>query len=176
MKQLNQIEELIAAKQEVVARNAFLSDKIIDLENENEALKKTNIKLNQKIQDLESQIETVRSKKDPEDIKKEQYNNSKTVEKLGFEALMERNFDKALECFNEAVKKNPYNSNAYDYIGIAYFNKGEYNEAIEACQTAIDLNCEDATAFYIMGFAYQKLGYQDKADECFQIKDIIRKK
>jgi len=175
IKQQSQIEELKTAKQEIAARNAFLSDKIIDLEEENEEFKKIHIKLNQTIQDLESQTGTVWTPIVLENTKKKRVSNSKskTLEELGFDALMERNFDKALEYFNEAIKKNPYNSNTHDYIGIAYSNKGKYDEAIEACQTAIDLNCEDATAFYVMGFAYQKLGYQDKADECFQIKDII---
>jgi len=177
-KQKNQIDALKTAQNEVAARNAFLSDRIIDLEEENEELKKLNLQLNKTIQDLENQIETSRMPEVSDNIKTEQVNdlNSKTLEELGFDAMMERNFDKALEYFQKAIQKNPYNSHTYDYMGIAYSNLGNYHEAIEACQNAIDLDCEDATAFYIMGFAYQKLGEHDKANEFFQIKDIIRKK
>ena len=177
MKQLSQIEELIAAKQEVVTRNAFLSEKITEIEDENEEFKIINLRLNQTIHVLERQIETSQKPKVPGNIKKEQVNGSesRTAEELGFDALMEKNFNKALTYFNQAVKINPHNSNTYDYMGIAYTNVSKYDEAIEACQTAIDLNCEDATAFYIMGFAYQKLGFQDKANECFQIRNIISK-
>jgi len=177
LEQRVQIDELRTAKQELTVRNALLSDKVIELEEKHEALVKKNRNFAQTVQDLENRLLIFPASQAAETIKVEPASHikSKTPEELGFDALMERNFDAALAYFKAAIIKNPSNSNTYDYMGIAYANKGKYDEAIEACQNAIDCNCEDATAFYVMGLALQKLGYKDKAEECFQIKDIIRK-
>jgi len=178
IEQKAQIEELKIVKQELTARNAFLSNKITDLEEEKEEVVRRNRDLHKTILGVENQTNTGQTSTAPESNKTEQAGSSKskTVEELGFDALMERNFDMALAYLHEAIKSNPNNSNTYDYMGIAYANKGKYVDAIEVCQKAIDCNCEDATAFYIMGLALQKLGYHERAEECFQIKDIIRKR
>ena len=73
--------------------------------------------------------------------------------------------EKALSCFEEAVKKNPLNAEAYLQIGNCNYDLGRPEQAVEAYKQAIriDPNLEDA--HHNLAVAYGKLGRYQEAIE-----------
>ena len=78
-------------------------------------------------------------------------------------AEKQREYDKAVGHYTEAIDLNPEYVNAYNNRGIAYRNKGEIDAAIQDYNKAIDLNPEHADAYNNRGVAYRNKGEIDAA-------------
>jgi len=85
-------------------------------------------------------------------------------------------YDKAIECFEEAINYFKKVENdpkmvgaAYANLGTVYCEKKDYNRALECCEEALkyggDTVC--AAAFLTMGAAYGEQGYFDKEIEYY---------
>ena len=75
----------------------------------------------------------------------------------GKEALSDKNYDMAIECYQKAIEKNPGNPTVHNNIGVAYYLKGDYKLAIQSFKKAIELNPEYAEARQNMVLADKKL-------------------
>ena len=69
-----------------------------------------------------------------------------------------RDYDRAIQDFNEAIRLNPNDSDNYRELGIACYGKGDYDRAIQDYNLAIHLNSNDASAFYRRGDAFSGRG------------------
>ena len=78
-------------------------------------------------------------------------------------AEKQREYDKAVGHYTEAIDLNPEYAAAYNNRGAVYSNQGEVDKAIQDYNTAIDLNPEDASVYYNRGAVYADKGEMDKA-------------
>jgi tetratricopeptide (TPR) repeat protein len=76
-----------------------------------------------------------------------------------------KQFKKAIDDFDEAIKHNPKNAEAYNRRGNAYRKLKQYEKAIEDHNKAIELNPEYAGAYTNRGIAYRRLEQYEKAIE-----------
>lgn len=74
-----------------------------------------------------------------------------------------KQFDKAIEDFDEAIKLNPNYATAYNNRGYAYDDLKQYEKAIEDYNRAIELKPDYASAYYNRGIAYRKLNQPESA-------------
>ena len=75
----------------------------------------------------------------------------------------QKEYDRAIEDYNQALKLNPKLVAAFNNRGIAYGNKGEYDRAIADYNQALKLNPRFAQAFYNRGIAYNYKKEYDRA-------------
>ncbi|MCY3868328.1 MAG: tetratricopeptide repeat protein [Gemmatimonadetes bacterium] len=69
----------------------------------------------------------------------------------GQELYKKRQYQKALEAFEEAVKLDPKNAQAYRAMGKTYQKLRNYKKAIEAYQMATSIKTDYAAAYFEMG-------------------------
>ena len=79
--------------------------------------------------------------------------------------LANRNYDRAIDDFSEAIRRDPKYTIGFSNRGIAYQRKGQIDRAIEDYDEAIRLDPKYANAFNNRGFAYQRKGQIDRAIE-----------
>jgi len=83
--------------------------------------------------------------------------------KRGVEYFGERDYDKAISEFTQAIRLNPKYAEVYYYRGGVYEIKGEHDIAISDLTEAIRLNPKYAEAYYCRGLVYGGKGDYDKA-------------
>ena len=86
----------------------------------------------------------------------------------GLVVFLEKDYEKALSYFEEAVKKNPHYAEAYCQIGYCHSQLSHYEEAIESFKQAILLNPDYTVAHYGLGWIYSQLGCYQQAIESFR--------
>src|SRR6266478_9010569 len=74
-----------------------------------------------------------------------------------------RNYDRAIQNYDEVIRLNPNHAKAFSNRGIAYGRKGDYDRAIENYNEAIRLNPNHANALYNRGNAYKHNKDYDRA-------------
>ena len=84
------------------------------------------------------------------------------------EVLVElKEWDAAIEVFNDVLKADPNDGNCYFNIGICYLNKDETNLATDFFQKAVQLNPKDIFAHFHLGNIYQNNGLTNFAIESY---------
>lgn len=68
-----------------------------------------------------------------------------------------KEYDLAIDDFNQVLKIDTDNERAYFYRGVAYLNKGEFASAAEDLTQSIRLNHNRGTAFFARGLANAEL-------------------
>jgi tetratricopeptide (TPR) repeat protein len=74
-----------------------------------------------------------------------------------------RDYDRAIQDYNEAIRLNPSYSYTYRERGLAYNGKRDYDRAIQDYNEAIRLNPSDASAYSDRGLAYEMKDDYDRA-------------
>jgi RNA polymerase-binding protein DksA len=113
----------------------------------------------------EERVELEEEEEEEDRERKEEKARRKFVE--GKEFLFKGSYDKAIECFTQAIKLAPYDAYFYGWRGLAYYGKGEYDKAIEDFTQAIKLDPYDAYFYGWRGLAHYGKGEYDKAIEDF---------
>lgn len=93
------------------------------------------------------------------------------VDKLFLEGLkfsQERQFDAAIEKFEEAISRNPDFAEAYNQRAIVYFLLEHWDESMADCQTTIRLNAYHFGALAGIGHCYLKKGDLKNALKWYQ--------
>ena len=80
----------------------------------------------------------------------------------------QKEYIKAIQAYQKAIKLNPKYSDAYYNLGIMYVNEGQYDKAIEVYQKAIELNPKNDMAYNNMGIAYESNNEHIKAIQSYQ--------
>jgi tetratricopeptide (TPR) repeat protein len=69
-----------------------------------------------------------------------------------------KEYDRAIQDYDQAIKLNPNNAHAFNNRGLAYANKGDNDRAIQDYDQAIKLNPNDAVAIKNLADAVAKRG------------------
>ncbi len=89
--------------------------------------------------------------------------------------LRARNFDKAFEDFESALKIIPDMPEAFVNRGNVYFHRGEFQAALSDYTAAIDGNTKQLyAAYYNRGLVYERIGEREKAIEDFKVANSMR--
>ncbi len=87
--------------------------------------------------------------------------------KLHFDAgisnLYQKNYDGAIEEFEQSLKYNPHSPSTLNNIGFAYFDKGDIAKAVEYQARALEADPEFANAYYGLALALERMGKVDGA-------------
>lgn len=100
--------------------------------------------------------------------RRERERRGKEAKKHGNVAFKEGAFEKAVECFAQAIEETPWDLTLYTNRALTHNRMGNYKEAIEDCNTA--LRFEEATlkAYIHKGNALSSLAQPAEAKECFE--------
>jgi tetratricopeptide (TPR) repeat protein len=77
--------------------------------------------------------------------------------------LEQKQYDKALSEFNEAVQQDPKNYYAYFGQGFAYNNTGHPDLALASANKALELKPDDAGSHFVRGSAEASLNQANEA-------------
>lgn len=81
----------------------------------------------------------------------------------GITFAREKQFDKAVEFFKQAIKLNPDLASGYHELGSAYVNMGRVADALEPMKTAVRLDPNNAVMHLNLGITYFNLRRPDEA-------------
>jgi tetratricopeptide (TPR) repeat protein len=81
----------------------------------------------------------------------------------GFNYVKAKNFPKALECFNAALKEHPSSWVIMQSVGCCHMELGQYDQAIACFKKSIEIGGLHASQCNNMGALYQRLGQATKA-------------
>jgi tetratricopeptide (TPR) repeat protein len=85
-----------------------------------------------------------------------------TFNNRGVAYVDKREYDRAIQDFDQVIKLNPNDTAAFNNRGVAYVDKHEYDRAIQDFDQAIKLNPNYALAFNNRGVAYADKGQYDR--------------
>ena len=97
------------------------------------------------------------------------------VDKLfdkGINLIEKEYYDKAIECFEKVIKKNPKNSKAWSNKGLAHNGNWEYEEAIKCFNIALEIDPKDIIACFNKAVALNDCGKHEEAIECYN--EVLR--
>jgi len=86
----------------------------------------------------------------------------------GNNALLTKNYDKAILYYIKTIEFRPSDAHAYNNLGNAYKEIENYSKAIDAYNNAIGLKPDYASAYYNLGIVYQKDNDFDTALESYK--------
>ena len=69
---------------------------------------------------------------------------------LGYQLLGTKNYDKAIEIFEENVKRNPGSHNVYDSLGEAYLESGDEDQAIKNYKKSVSIHPGNANGVNVL--------------------------
>jgi len=96
--------------------------------------------------------------------------------KQGIEYTNQQKYDKAVESFLKAIKKNPKNPEGYYGLGGMYNYKKMYPDAEQAFKTVITLDPTHYNAHYSLGYTYELMGRKDESEKEYQRYRDLKKK
>ena len=79
-----------------------------------------------------------------------------------------KQFEKAIQDYNQAIELNPKDARAFNNRGVVYADLKQFEKAIQNYNQTIELNPKYVSAFNNRGIAHQKLGKEKKAIEDFK--------
>lgn len=91
-----------------------------------------------------------------------------TYVNCGVEWLKKLEFDKAIDRFDEAIRRDPLYEAPYYNKGLVYFHRGDMENAIRWCERAISVNPNHMKSHAVLGTAYKELNDADKAKDHFR--------
>jgi len=81
----------------------------------------------------------------------------------GIDFSNSKQYEKAIECFNECLIANPGFSSVYSQRGQTYYYLGKYKEAIIDLTKSITISPYGAWDYYYRGLSYKSIGEIEKA-------------
>ncbi len=96
-------------------------------------------------------------------------NSAEQLFRMGEEQNAMRNYNEAMNFYNETVKLEPTHGEALSRIAELYYRRGRYNEGILYATRVLEFSTYDGGANFIYGALQAKLNNIDKAEEAFSI-------
>ncbi len=83
--------------------------------------------------------------------------------KEGLALTLQGKYEKAIEKYKAAAKKNPDNAATYNNLGFAYYDTKNFDEAIKYQKKALAVDSDYAFAYLGLAIAYEKKGDKKNA-------------
>jgi tetratricopeptide (TPR) repeat protein len=74
-----------------------------------------------------------------------------------------KDYDRAIEDYDQAIRLNPNNSDSFYRRGLTYFEKNDYDRAIQDLDQTLKLNPDSVAALQKRGWAYENKNDYDQA-------------
>jgi tetratricopeptide (TPR) repeat protein len=81
----------------------------------------------------------------------------------GFAYYKKKDYDRAIEDYNQAIRLGLTDADCFYRRGLAYFEKNDYNRAIQGFDEALKLNPDNAAILQSRGWAYESKNDYDQA-------------
>jgi tetratricopeptide (TPR) repeat protein len=81
----------------------------------------------------------------------------------GVLAENEKDYDKAIKCFEKSIELNNAYTDAYLELGYVYYDKGLYDEQLGMFKKAVELDPNNSDAHYYLALAYEDKSQYDLA-------------
>ncbi|KAJ6387334.1 hypothetical protein OIU78_017118 [Salix suchowensis] len=91
----------------------------------------------------------------------------------GNQAFKEKQWQKAISYYNEAIKLNDKNATYYSNRAAAYLELGSFHQAEADCSKAINLDKKNVKSYLRRGTAREMLGYYKDAIEDFKYALVL---
>ncbi|HEX9638552.1 MAG TPA: tetratricopeptide repeat protein [Acidobacteriota bacterium] len=92
----------------------------------------------------------------------------------GFQAFAKRDYDRAIELFQQALAQDPAFAIAQQNLAEAYCQKGEYDLAVESIRKVIEAQPNNVLAHTALSRYYQKKGMIPEAEYEMMIANSLR--
>jgi len=108
------------------------------------------------------------------EVNGESISHAESINHEGEKAYHAKQYDKALQLYQEAIKNNPNYGQAYSNLGLLYQKIGNQSAALAACQKSIDVasgpnaNTIKANSTYTIAKLYEEQGQWKNALDAFQ--------
>ncbi len=90
--------------------------------------------------------------------------NDYSFARAGFVCEQSRDWDRAIEQYQQALRLNPANPHAHERLGSIFCNvKHDYAQGLPHCQEAVRLNPGNGQSHYVLGMVFFDRGDQPKA-------------
>lgn len=99
--------------------------------------------------------------------------SAEIAKEKGNAAFKEKQWQKAISLYSEAIKLSGKNATYYSNRAAAYLEMGSYLQAEADCSTAIDLDKKNVKAYLRRGTARETLGYYKEAMEDFKYALVL---
>ncbi|XP_023530929.1 uncharacterized protein LOC111793324 [Cucurbita pepo subsp. pepo] len=96
-----------------------------------------------------------------------QEQSAEIAKEKGNQAYKEKQWEKAIGCYTEAIKLNGRNATYYSNRAAAYLELGRFHQAEADCSKAIDLDKKNVKSYLRRGTAREMLGFYKEAIEDF---------
>lgn len=90
----------------------------------------------------------------------------------GKKAFEGNDYEKALECFLDVIKRRPRYADIHNYLGLIYHSKGKFDLAIEHFKKALEINPNYTEAALNLAVIYNDTGQYNKSK---QIQEIVKR-
>ncbi|CAK7349587.1 unnamed protein product [Dovyalis caffra] len=102
-----------------------------------------------------------------------QQNSAEMAKEKGNQAFKDKQWQKAISYYNEAIKLNDKNATYYSNRAAAYLELGSFQQAEADCSMAINLDKKNVKAYLRRGTAREMLGYYKDAIEDFKYALVL---
>ncbi|XP_050212445.1 outer envelope protein 64, chloroplastic [Mercurialis annua] len=102
-----------------------------------------------------------------------QERSAEMAKEKGNQAFKEKQWQKAISCYTEAIKLNGKNATYYSNRAAAYLEVGSFLQAEADCTKAINLDKKNVKAYFRRGTAREMIGYYKEAIEDFQYALVL---
>lgn len=121
---------------------------------------------------LQEQADIVTKKKSSNNAVSQETSAEMAKEK-GNQAFKDRQWQRAIGFYTEAIKLNDKNATYYSNRAAAYLELGSFIQAEADCTKAIDLDKKNVKAYLRRGTAREMLGYYKEATEDFRYALVL---
>lgn len=122
---------------------------------------------------LQDQADTVVKSSSSQSIGAGKEESAEIAKEKGNNAYKEKQWQKAINLYTEAIKLNEKNATYYSNRSAAYLELGSYLQAEADCSTVINLDRKNVKAFLRRGTAREMLGYYKEAMEDFRYALVL---
>ncbi|XP_044477343.1 outer envelope protein 64, chloroplastic [Mangifera indica] len=121
---------------------------------------------------LQEQVDVIATSKSSSNaVSKEE--SAETAKEMGNQAYKEKQWQKAIGFYTEAIKLSGNNATYYSNRAAAYLELGSFLQAEADCTKAINLDKKNVKAYLRRGTAREMLGYYKEAIEDFQYALVL---